>query len=70
MKEYLNKRNIPYEDKDITKDKGARDELFNKYKVRATPLIVYGEKTVIGFKPEEIEKIIGTTEPGRSAEAK
>lgn len=70
LKAYLNKHNIPFEDKDITKDKGARDELLNKYKVRATPLIVYGEKTLIGFKPDELEKMIGKAGQGESAEAK
>lgn len=66
LKDYLNKHNIAYEDKDITKDRSAFEELVNKYKVRATPLIVYGDKTLIGFNPDELQKMIG----GEVAEAK
>lgn len=59
LKEYLRKHNIDFEDKDITKDRGAMDELVHKYKVRATPFLVYKEKTVVGFNPDEIEKALG-----------
>ena len=68
LKEYLQKHNIKFEDKDITKDRAAMDELIHKYKVRATPLLVYGEKTVVGFNPDEIDKTLAGEE-GRSAES-
>jgi glutaredoxin-like YruB-family protein len=67
LKNYLKKHNIPYQEKDITKDRSAFEDLVHKYKIRATPLIVYGEKTVVGFNPEEIQKMIG--EP-QAAEAR
>ena len=66
LKDYLRKHDIPYEEKDITKDRSAFDDLVHKYKIRATPLIVHGEKTVVGFNPDEIQKMIG----GQAAEAK
>ncbi|HUL62390.1 MAG TPA: glutaredoxin domain-containing protein [Methanocella sp.] len=59
LKDYLKKNNIEYEEKDITKDRSAWDDLVHKYKIRATPLIVMGEKTVVGFNPDEIQKMIG-----------
>lgn len=69
LKDYLHKHNIEFEDKDITKDHSAMDELVHKYKVRATPLLVYGEKTVVGFNPDEINKVL-SGEAAESAEAK
>ena len=60
LKDYLRKNKIAYEEKDITKDRAAWDELVNKYKARATPLLVYGDKTMLGFNPDELQKILGT----------
>lgn len=59
LKDHLRKRNIPFEDKDITRDRAAMDELVHKYRVRATPLLVYGEKTIIGFNPDEVDRLLG-----------
>jgi len=33
--------------------------MVNKYKIRATPLIVRGEKITVGFNPDEIQKLLG-----------
>jgi glutaredoxin-like YruB-family protein len=62
LKDYLKKNSIDFEEKDITKDRAAWDELVNKYKARATPLAVYGEKTLLGFNPDELKKLIGAEE--------
>jgi glutaredoxin-like YruB-family protein len=59
LKDYLRKNNISFEEKDITKDRSAWDDLVNKYKIRATPLIVRGDKTIVGFNPDEIQKMLG-----------
>jgi glutaredoxin-like YruB-family protein len=59
LKDYLKKNNIDYEEKDITKDKAAWDELVNKYKARATPLVVYGDKSMLGFSPDDLNKLLG-----------
>ncbi len=66
LKDYLKKHDIQYTEKDITKDRSAFDDLIHKYKIRATPLVVFGEKTVVGFNPDEIQKLIG----GQAAEAR
>jgi glutaredoxin-like YruB-family protein len=58
LKDYLKKHNIHYEERDITKDRSAFEDLVNKYKIRATPVIVYREKTVVGFNPDEIQKLL------------
>jgi arsenate reductase-like glutaredoxin family protein len=56
--EFLNARNISYKKMDITLDRQAFDDLIIKYKCRATPLFVYGEKTILGFNEDEILKIL------------
>jgi glutaredoxin-like protein NrdH len=60
LKDYLSNNKIPFEERDITKDKAAWDDLVNKYKARATPLVVYGEKTMLGYNPDELKKILET----------
>ena len=67
LKTYLKKNNIEYDEKDITKDRQAWDELVNKYKVRATPLIVYGEKTLVGFDKDEVEKLLGMQQAAQAS---
>ena len=60
LKDYLKKHNIDYEEKDITKDRSAFEDLVNKYKIRATPLIVRGQSVIVGFNPDEIQKMLGS----------
>lgn len=62
LKDYLKKRNIEYVEKDISKDKEAWNELVNKYKARATPLLIYGDKQLLGFNPDELDAILGIKE--------
>jgi glutaredoxin-like YruB-family protein len=62
LKDYLKKNNIEYQEKDITKDRAAWAELVNKYKARATPLVVYGDKSMLGFNPDDLQKMIGAEE--------
>ena len=68
LKEYLQKHNVKFEDKDITKDRSAWDELINKHKIRATPVLVYGDKKIIGFNPEDVDRALGL-DPSGVAEA-
>jgi glutaredoxin len=70
LKEFLRKQGIPFVDRDITTDRGAREELLNKYNVRATPFVVYGDQTMIGFDPVELRKILQSSPGGDTAEAK
>lgn len=54
---WLKKEGIQYEERDITKDHQWWDEL-HAHNVRATPLIVNGKKTALGFNPDLIKKLI------------
>ncbi|AFD00647.1 Glutaredoxin and related protein [Methanocella conradii HZ254] len=57
-KEYLKSKGIPYIDHDILKDEKALEEMIHVYKVRVTPLIIIGDKKLVGFDVEELEKAL------------
>lgn len=51
--EFFNENNIDYTEHNITKDKDARMEIMNKG-YRSVPLIIIGEKEILGFDREVI----------------
>ena len=57
-KEYLKGKGIPYTDYNILEDDKALNEMLNVHKVRVTPLIIIGDRKLIGFDVEELEKAI------------
>ena len=57
-KEYLKSKGIPYMDYNILDDDKALNEMLNVHKVRVTPLIIIGDKKLIGFDVEELEKTL------------
>ena len=56
-KEYLTSRNIPYIEKDITRDQSARNEMASM-KVTGVPSFVINGELVIGFDRGRIEKLL------------
>ena len=58
VKEYLKSRGIAFTDYDILSDDKALNEMLHVHKVRVTPLILIGDKKVIGFDAEELEKAL------------
>ena len=50
-----------YEDRDIRQDRQYVRELVGQYQSRTTPTLVVGEQVLIGFDPEEIDRVIGYT---------
>ncbi len=58
LKEFLKERGVDYEDRDITTDAKAMEEMIRVHKVRVTPLVVAGGRKIIGFDPIEIEKFL------------
>ena len=57
-KEYLKSKSIPYTDYNILEDDKALDEMLNVHKVRVTPLIIVGDKKLIGFDVEELDRAL------------
>ncbi len=58
VKEYLKNKGIPFTDYNILKDDQALDEMLHVHKVRVTPLIIIGDRKIIGFDVEELEKAL------------
>ncbi len=53
-KEYLSQKNIPFEDKDITKDATALEEL-KKLGYMTTPVLLIGTSVIVGFDAAKID---------------
>ncbi|MGA9140241.1 MAG: glutaredoxin domain-containing protein [Methanocella sp.] len=58
LKEYLKKKGVDFEDRDVTTDPEALREMIKVHKVRVTPLVIAGDKKIIGFDPVEIDKLL------------
>jgi glutaredoxin-like YruB-family protein len=55
LKEYLQSKDIPFEDHDIISDHDALEEMLHVHKVRVTPLIIIGDKKLVGFDVAKLE---------------
>ena len=58
MKEYLSRRGIVFEDRDIRQDDEALKELVNTHNSRMTPTLVIGGQVIIGFDREKIDALL------------
>ncbi len=58
LKEYLKNRGVTFDDHDILSDDRALEEMLHVHKVRVTPLVIIGDKKLIGFNVEELEKAL------------
>lgn len=58
LKEYLKNRGVSFVDYDIISDYNALEEMLHVHKVRVTPLIIIGDKKLVGFDVEELEKLL------------
>ncbi len=56
MKAYLSGRGIEFEDRDVSRDERAIEELVYKYQSRTTPTVVIGDEVIIGFNRERIDQ--------------
>ncbi len=57
VKDYLNNKNIPYTEKNISKDMAARRELVSQGYM-GVPVIIVGDQTVVGFDKEKLEQLL------------
>jgi glutaredoxin-like YruB-family protein len=58
LKDYLKKKGVAFEDMDVTSNRAALDEMIKVHKVRVTPLLLAGDKKIIGFDPVEVDKLL------------
>ena len=60
---FLSERGIVFEERDITRDDAAVQDLVQKYKSRSTPTLIIGapssEEVMIGFDPERLGELLG-----------
>ena len=55
---YLSERGIEFEDKDVSSDAAAVEELVHKYQSRSTPTVVVGDEVMVGFDPERLDQML------------
>jgi glutaredoxin-like YruB-family protein len=59
VKLFLTERGVAFEERDITLDQSAVQELLEKYRSHSTPTLVIGDEVMIGFDPERLDEILG-----------
>jgi glutaredoxin len=58
LKDHLKKKGVDFVDMDVTANREALDEMIKVHKVRVAPLLLAGDKRVIGFDPLEVDKVL------------
>jgi glutaredoxin-like YruB-family protein len=59
VKAYLDRKGVPYEDINVQKDRKAMEEMVRKYGIRVTPVIVIGDRVMVGFNAPKLNKLLG-----------
>lgn len=57
-KEFLTKKGLAFEEKNVELDITARDELVQKSGQMAVPVLDIDGQIIVGYSPEEIEKAL------------
>lgn len=58
MKEYLSRHGVDYEEKDITTDEQAREEMYRRTGQTAVPTLVVNGQVMVGFDENRLRKIL------------
>ncbi|MBM4764340.1 glutaredoxin family protein [Bacillus sp. B15-48] len=58
VKMYLNDQKISFNEKNITNDADARNELIHTYQSSSTPTVIIGNEVITGFDLERLEKVL------------
>ena len=58
VKDFLNEKNVKFEDKDIDKVKGAAEEAFNKSGQAGIPVTDIDGKIVIGYDVDALKRLL------------
>jgi glutaredoxin 3 len=57
VKQYLNERNVPFIEKNISTDISARRELISQGYM-GVPVILVGDETIVGFDKARLDRLI------------
>ena len=58
VKAYLSERGVEFEERDVSSDSAAVEDLVEKYQSRSTPTLVIGEEVMIGFDPDRLNQLL------------
>lgn len=58
-KRYFKQLGIPFREYDVSRDMGAADKMVRKTGQMGVPVIEIGNKVIIGFDREKINKVLG-----------
>lgn len=61
-KEFFTEKNVPFEDIDVAGNQEKRKEMIEKSGQMGVPVIIIGDKIVIGFNKPKIVELLGITE--------
>lgn len=60
---FLSERGIAFEERDVSCDASAVQDLVHRYKSRSTPTLIIGtaggQEVMIGFDPERLDQLLG-----------
>ncbi len=59
VKAYLDRKGVPYEDINVQKDKKSLNEMVKRYGIRVTPVVVIGDRVMVGFNVPKLDKFLG-----------
>ncbi len=48
-----------FEERDVTLDSSAVQDLVEKYKSHSTPTLLIGDEVMIGFDPDRLDQLLG-----------
>lgn len=58
VKAYLDRKGVSYKDVNVQDDKKAMEEMARKYGVRITPVVVVGDRVMVGFNVPKLNKLL------------
>lgn len=59
VKDYFKEAGIEYEEKDVSVDAEAREEMINKTNQMGVPVIEVGDDIVVGFNKPKLVELLG-----------
>ncbi len=58
LKDYLEQRGVDYQEIDVSEDTHAANEMVEVSGQRSVPVLVKGERYVIGYDPDSLERML------------
>ena len=58
VKEFLSERGIVFEERDVTRDPSAAQDLLEKHKSHSTPTLLIADEVMIGFDPDRLDQLL------------